>query len=127
MLDTSGPEVAAALRVLTYCEGSAAFFCKVGKDRTGLVAALSLSVAGVSAAAIVDYARSDKFGAVALGGAKIDKAEGIDYSVFKRAPADVMEHVLTYIDSSYGGVPRYLDSIGFGEQERLRLAKRLCD
>ncbi|GAA1275331.1 hypothetical protein GCM10009677_30960 [Sphaerisporangium rubeum] len=48
--------VLAALRVLAYGDGAALVHCAAGKDRTGVVSALALSVAGVTREAIVaDY------------------------------------------------------------------------
>ncbi|GII76331.1 phosphotyrosine protein phosphatase [Sphaerisporangium rufum] len=48
--------VLAALRVLAHGEGAALVHCAAGKDRTGVVCALALSVAGVTREAIVaDY------------------------------------------------------------------------
>lgn len=50
------------------------FFCKLGKDRTGLLAALVLSACGASEEEIVaDYSRSDGVDAIALGGLEKDK------------------------------------------------------
>lgn len=49
------------------------FFCKAGKDRTGVLAALLLSLLGASDDAIVaDYARSDAWHHVALAGIEND-------------------------------------------------------
>ena len=47
-LDSSGPELCAALSVVaaTTEDTPLAFYCKAGKDRTGLVAALSLHCCG---------------------------------------------------------------------------------
>ena len=44
MLDSSGPEIRAALQVMSNVTEDAplAFYCKAGKDRTGIVAALAL-------------------------------------------------------------------------------------
>jgi len=51
--------VVAALRSIAYSEGAVLVHCAAGKDRTGVVVALALVVAGVSAQAVVDdYAAS---------------------------------------------------------------------
>ena len=48
LVDSSGPEACAALCVVAASSARAptAFYCKAGKDRTGLVAALSLHCCG---------------------------------------------------------------------------------
>jgi hypothetical protein len=60
------------------------FFCKLGKDRTGLISALVLSACGVSEDEIVaDYVRSDGVHEVALGGIeKEGDLRGVDDSIF---------------------------------------------
>lgn len=100
------------------------FFCKAGKDRTGLVAALVLSVLGASDEEILsDYVISDKYHMVALAGIEQDpQASGLDRSKFERAPREAMEHALEFIREQYGGVEQYLVQNGFNvaEQEELR-------
>ena len=63
ILDTAKPEVAFALRAVAQGapgDGATAFFCRLGKDRTGLLAALILACCGASEEEIVrDYAKSD--------------------------------------------------------------------
>ena len=130
MVDSSGPEVRAALTVVAATSEAAplAFYCKAGKDRTGLVAALVLHCCGVSDADIVaDYHRSQGVGRAALGGGRIEKGLSIDYSRFYGAPEEVMEHVLGYIRGQYGSLERYLDNVGFDAEKRRRLARALCE
>lgn len=113
-LDSSGPELCAALSVVaaTTEDTPLAFYCKAGKDRTGLVAALSLHCCGASDEMIIaDYHRSHAQAArgagrgspgtsssvtggagVGLGGGNIEafsssaRGLGIDYSRFHGAP-----------------------------------------
>lgn len=47
MLDSSGPKFVDALRVIAAADHAVVFHCAAGKDRTGLLAALLLSVLGV--------------------------------------------------------------------------------
>ncbi|MCK9876286.1 tyrosine-protein phosphatase [Frankia sp. Ag45/Mut15] len=54
-LRLAGPAVATALRVLAHSDtGPALFHCAAGKDRTGVLAAMLLSIAGVERSAIID-------------------------------------------------------------------------
>ncbi|MET0791905.1 MAG: tyrosine-protein phosphatase [Polyangiaceae bacterium] len=53
------PELAGAVRLIALAEGPLAFGCWAGKDRTGIVAALTLSLLGVSDAWIAaDFAQT---------------------------------------------------------------------
>lgn len=134
MLDTSGPEIRAALRVVASASPArpCAFYCKVGKDRTGLIAALALHCCGASEAQIVDdYARSDGThrtqARAALGGGRVEAGLAIDYSRFRGAPAEVMEHALAHAKRKHGSLDGYLDHVGFGADDRERLRRALCD
>ena len=135
MLDTSGPEIRAALRVVASASPArpCAFYCKVGKDRTGLIAALALHCFGASEAQIVDdYARSDGTGtgtraSAALGGGRVEAGLAIDYSRFRGAPKEVMEHALAHAKRKHGSLDGYLDHVGFGADDRERLRRALCE
>ena len=131
MLDTSGPEIRAVLDVLASASPAkpCAFYCKVGKDRTGLIAALALHCCGASEAQIVaDYARSDGTQAkAALGGSRVEAGLAIDYSQFRGAPAAIMAHALAHAKRKHDSLDGYLDHIGFGANDRERLRTALCD
>lgn len=101
------------------------FFCKLGKDRTGLVAALILSIMGARDVSIVlDYAKSDGNSSAGLGDLEDKRIDGIDRRQFSRAPAAAMLASLNYIITRHGSVSAYLAKSGFGHdrQERLRAA-----
>ena len=58
-LEDRPDQVVGALRSIAHAEGAALVHCAAGKDRTGVVVALALTVAGVPAEAVVaDYAAS---------------------------------------------------------------------
>lgn len=132
MLDSSGPEFATALRAVSDAVAARApllFFCRVGKDRTGLLAALLLSLAGAPDAVIADdYVRLDgTVTAVALGGLEKKDAEleGLDTSVFAAAPAGAILSALDHVRSTHGSVPAYLERAGFGRGEQAALVRGL--
>jgi protein-tyrosine phosphatase len=92
--------------------GAVVVHCHGGKDRTGLVVALLLRIAGVPVAVIAeDYAlsgerladRTERW----LAGAE-DDAERARIERIASTPADAMQAVLDAIDERYGGVDRYL-------------------
>jgi protein-tyrosine phosphatase len=107
--------------------------CSAGKDRTGIVVALLLAIAGVDHDTIAaDYARTtDYLDAAWLETRRGDAARwGIDWDRYTRAyeaPPDVISDVLQTVDTTYGGVSGYLASIGVPEDSRLRLRDRLRD
>lgn len=125
LLATAGPEFGVALRTVTAhleADRAVVFFCKAGKDRTGLIAALLLLCLGASEDEVVaDYALSDSDETVAgLGGVE-KEAPGLDMNIFSRAPASAMESTVVHLRERYGGHEVYLDSIGFGDEWRARL------
>lgn len=103
LLDVSREQVAAIMRTIaTAPAGGVLFHCHAGRDRTGLIAALLLGLAGVPTEAIVeDYARS------------------------YNAMASTMTLTLHHIEETYGGVAGYLRAIGLSEQEIALLHQRL--
>lgn len=132
LLETAGAELARTLEILLAAAAErepALFFCKLGKDRTGTVAALVLGACGASHAEIVrDYARSDGLNEVALGGIeKMEDVRGMDPAIFGSAPAPVMEALLDHIDDTYGGITAYLTAIGFGPQRQHALRRALTE
>lgn len=132
LLDSARKEICQGLKIIRAAAErgeSSFFFCKLGKDRTGLMAALVLAACGATRDEIIsDYNRSDRADGVqvALGGLEHDKAlKDLDVAAFSRAPREAMAKTLDYIDVAYGGIVPYLDSIGFDEDERDRLRAAL--
>ena len=121
----------AALRALAEpIQGASVVHCAAGKDRTGVVVALALAVAGVGHDEIVaDYAMTaDVIDAVvARLAASPTYAEDMERrDVASHTPrAETMDRVLTLLDERYGGAAGWLDAHGFGAGERARLHARL--
>jgi protein-tyrosine phosphatase len=105
LLDVSRAQVAAIMRTIAHApEGGVLFHCHAGRDRTGLVAALLLGLAGVPPEAIVE-----------------------DYAHSYNAVASTMATTLTHIDATYGSVEGYLRAIDLTEPEIALLRRRLRD
>jgi protein-tyrosine phosphatase len=125
--------VVAALRALTETpEGASVVHCAAGKDRTGVVCALALAVAGVGHDEIVaDYAMTaDVIDAlVAKLAASPTYAEDMERrDVASHTPrADTMDRVLTLLDERFGGPNGWLEAHGFGPDEQAALRRRLRD
>jgi protein tyrosine/serine phosphatase len=108
-----------------------AFHCTAGKDRTGIIAAIILSVCGVSSEDIVeDYSLSANVYAEmgdhsAMVGALSQR--NLDAKTFLGAPPEVMADTLIAIKETYGSVDGYCDWIGFGPERREKLKKALTE
>jgi protein tyrosine/serine phosphatase len=108
-----------------------AFYCTAGKDRTGMITAIILSICGVEPEDIVeDYSLSANVYAEmndhqAMVGALSQRA--LDPKTFLGAPPEVMADTLISIKENYGSVEGYCDFIGFGPEQREKLKKALTE
>ena len=97
----------------------ALFHCSAGTDRTGMVAALVLGIAGVPREIIVeDYGISGRF----LLARRLDEepdAEEITWQEYERrvSPAEVMKGMLRDLDERFCGIEGYVRAIGVSEAE----------
>ena len=133
LLESSDAEIGASLRALLSSAergAPALFFCRMGKDRTGLVAALVLSICGADERAILDdYVLSDDPSAeeIALGGLEKSRdLQGLETRLFARAPREAMEGALRRLREKHGSVEKYLSlRAGFTQAEQARLRAAL--
>ncbi|UOY00767.1 tyrosine-protein phosphatase [Blastococcus sp. PRF04-17] len=125
--------VVAALRALTETpEGASVVHCAAGKDRTGVVCAFALAVAGVGHEEIVaDYAMTaDVIEALVakLAASPTYAEDMVTRDVASHTPrAATMDRVLTLLDERYGGPTGWLTAHGFGADEQAALRSRLRD
>jgi protein-tyrosine phosphatase len=125
--------VVAALRALTATDtGASVVHCAAGKDRTGVVCALSLAVAGVAHEDIVDdYAMTAEVidALVAKLAASPTYAQDMEQrDIPSHTPrAETMDRVLTLLDERFGGATGWLETHGFGSEEQAALRARLRD
>jgi protein tyrosine/serine phosphatase len=125
--------VVGALRALAMGgPGAAVVHCAAGKDRTGVVVALALAVAGVPHEEIVaDYAMTAEVvdALVAKLAASPTYAEDMARrDVDSHTPrAETMQRVLELLDERFGGPVGWLEQHGFGAAERAALRARLRD
>lgn len=130
LLDSGGHEIVAVMKLLATNEDrGAALYCTAGKDRTGLIVALTLSVLGASDNEILaDYIKSDSaYANINSEEAMVMAMEqkDIDPGVFLRAPSYVMRDTLSYVRARYGGVNKYLNYYGFNDVWRNKLRNNL--
>jgi protein-tyrosine phosphatase len=113
-------------------DGGVLFHCNVGRDRTGLIAAMLLALAGVPAEAIAeDYSlsseclrqRNEEF----LRSLELDREERERRLEKMKARPEVMRETLMRLARSYGSVEGYLGLIGCSQQDLVRLKIRLIE
>lgn len=124
--------VAAALKVVADADGAAVVHCAAGKDRTGTVIALALSVAGVSDEDIVaDYlATTERIEAVVARLSEMpayaENLQGRPMSQHVPDP-EAMPRVLAAVREQAGSVEGWLLQQGWTQDDVERLRRRLTD
>jgi Tyrosine phosphatase family len=104
-----------------------AFYCTAGKDRTGAIAAIILSLCGTQVEDIVeDYSLSANVYAEmndhqAMVGALSQR--NLDPKTFLCAPPTVMRTTIDYLNREYGSVENYCTAIGFTKEQQEQLIK----
>jgi protein-tyrosine phosphatase len=120
---------AAVTAVARAPEGAALVHCAGGVDRTGLVSALLLRLAGVAPEHIADdYAASEANWAPRTA-VWIDEADDEGEREFRRflsrMPPEAMLRVLETLDAEHGGVAGYLRASGIADEDLERTRVRL--
>jgi protein-tyrosine phosphatase len=133
MLDDAMPQIVGALEVLAGPEARpAVFHCTAGKDRTGLLSALVLSLLGVPEETVVaDYA---------LSGAAMERLRAklilkypdgkdviADISEVFSADPDNMVRLFAHLHERYGSVAGYAERAGVSVQVVTRLRAALLE
>jgi protein-tyrosine phosphatase len=104
MLEVNRDRIARAFRAVAEAPpGAVVVHCFGGRDRTGVLIALALAVAGVEPAAIVD-----------------------DYALTPGTDPAAMRNTLDYLDVRYGGAVRYLHGSGISPPECASVRARLA-
>lgn len=124
--------IVGALRAITDAPGAALVHCAAGKDRTGVVTAFALEVAGVDREEIAaDYAATaHRIEAIIdrLRSSETYREDVERKTIDEHRPhAEAMERFLREVDVRHGGVRPYLHTHGFGEAEAERLRAKLRD
>ena len=122
MLDTYRANVAAAVSAVARApEGGVLIHCMGGKDRTGLIAALLLRLAGVPVPDIADDYGLSSENIKPLWQQWVDDAGGDAERELRRrlsaSPAEAMTQVLETLEREHGSVDSYLRSAGVSQEE----------
>lgn len=126
ILDGSRSNVAGIVRHVAAAPGGAVLFhCAVGKDRSGLVAAMLLALAGAAQEAIADDYVASETCLRALRDEVIARAEPTHRErllIQWAAPREAILATLEHMQRRYGGMEGYLRSAGLAAED-LRLAR----
>ena len=130
-LETRGPAIAAILgEIAAPRDGAVLFNCTAGKDRTGIIAALLLGLAGVPRDQIVaDYTlTADLIPDLVTEFLALSRARGGDtesYARLLQSPAGTMTRMLDTLESRHGSIADYLLSTGMTAPRIDRLHRHL--
>ena len=103
MVDASRDRLAAALTAIAEAPpGGVVLHCHAGRDRTGVVVALALHLAGATAESIAS-----------------------DYALSENSPPATMVNTLTHLETKYGGVAEYLIGSGMTPAHLAAIRRRL--
>jgi protein-tyrosine phosphatase len=119
MLTIGAPALAGALQTLADTRRlPAVFHCAAGKDRTGVLAAMVLSLLGVADEIIVaDYAISGSNMESLVERLRLERPEALTAmneqpSAYLAAPPEAMQRFLAHVGEEFGSMSGYVRSIG---------------
>lgn len=135
MVSDNIPSIRLLIHQILDSDGAVLYHCSAGKDRTGIVTALLLSVLNVDRGTIVneyllsDYYRRGKIKKM-LGKAKLAKIikphigiEAIQH--FMSVDERYINAAFDVIDHKYGGMEKYIhNELGIGDEERQLIIKK---
>jgi protein tyrosine/serine phosphatase len=128
-LERNRERFAEALAAIGAADGPVVIHCMGGKDRTGLVVALLLRLAGVSAEEIgLDYSLSGENLAARTAAwlaAAPTEQERVRREKLSGTPPTAMPRVIGEIEGRYGSVAGYLEAGGLPADQIARLRDRL--
>ena len=130
-IDQCGPAISRVIGLIAEEEaGPVLFHCTAGKDRTGVIAALLLLIAGVNRETIIeDYSLTGILAPGLIdhlrGRAQARGVEGETLEEMLASEPQTMASLLDHIEARYCGVEPYLASIGIGVAHLARLRQRL--
>jgi protein-tyrosine phosphatase len=122
ILDQCQPQIKNVLEMIAdqLPKGIVVIHCWAGKDRTGVITALLLALAGIPAETIAqDYAMSFELLADRIEAWRVyNEAHGIDnrqFAEYNSSRPETMLKTLHYLETHFGGAEHYLRSIGLSD------------
>jgi protein-tyrosine phosphatase len=133
MLDDATPQIVGALTALAAPDARpAVFHCTAGKDRTGLLSALVLSLLGVPEETVVaDYALSGEAMARLRAKLIVKYPDGKSLiadsdAIFSADPANMVA-LFAHLRARYGAVANYASEVGIPDEVVSRLREALLE
>jgi protein-tyrosine phosphatase len=131
-LGTYQTNIAAIIGAIAEAAPGVLYHCAVGKDRTGMISALLLGLAGVPVEVIAeDYAETNRhIVELVERWRKWTLENDGDMTLFERvvsADASTMLATMEVVETEYGGTESYLRSVGVRDEQIGRLRALLLD
>jgi protein tyrosine/serine phosphatase len=131
-LEDRPDSIVAALRTIAAAPAAALVHCAAGKDRTGVVVALALTVAGVPRDVVVaDYVATGERIELILERLRSTPTYADDLldspTDHHRPRPETMEGLLAHLDAEHGGVLGWLAGHGFGAEDVKLLRDKLLE
>ena len=128
MVENSKDWMGAVLTALDDSSGCTLFHCATGKDRTGIIAAMLLSLCGVTAEdTAADYSLSRIYLSPFVEElCRSGRIASTDDPFFATQPENMLR-LLAYLREHYGDIPAYLSACGLSEERQKRLRERLTE
>lgn len=115
IIDMRQSAIATVLNACATAPAGVYFHCQLGKDRTGIISALLLLLAGVAEGTVIaDYAETTNRLHPLVTKLQAERPPHIPedaYIELLSAHPDTMQHLLTHIRTQYGDIAGYLASI----------------
>ncbi len=122
-----------ALQTIAYSSGATNIHCAAGKDRTGTIIAVTMSLIGVPRQYIAaDYAASnERVGRIlhkmSLQAAYADELKNNPDEDRQSTPAQAMLDLLGHVDEKFGSVGEYASWLGWSDSDTAQLRHKLLD
>lgn len=128
-LETQGSAFTEVLRKIADSEDAVLFHCTAGKDRTGLIAALLLSLSGVATNDIIDdYAMTATRIEPLLENfektAQVLNFNKADFMPMLECKPDTMRKTLNWLDENFNGAENYVREHGLTDADLRQLRAR---
>ena len=127
VLEDGADEIRQVIEHLASAPGPVVFHCTSGKDRTGLIAAFTLTLLGVPRSEVLaDFALTElATERLAADWRAANPERELRWPSYGRAPAIVMDLVFADLEARYGSVEEYLTSAGLSVETVEQLRERL--